>query len=180
MKPLDWSRSADRAGEALNEENETQAALGNLGWAYFKLGDTEKALEFFLEVIQNELRGLEITVIEIKWLATTAYVYMDTGKIEPARQSYRRALELARQINSKGDIAGILVDLAQVAVAAGSADEADSYAKQAWALAQESGNRDDQSDVLAIQLQAAALRGDRTGAEALLHDVETHLKARHR
>jgi CHAT domain-containing protein len=60
-----------------------------------------------------------------------------------------------------------------VAVAAGNADEADSYAKRAFALAKESGNRDDQSDILAIQLQAAALRGDAARAEALLHEVKT-------
>ncbi len=169
---LDWSKAAYGLSVQSGAEDLAQVASGNLGWAYFKLGDRERALELLLEA-QKRAAKLGDVLFEIKWLSTIAYVYMDTGKIEPARQAYLRALQSARAINSKGDIAGILVDLAQVAVAAGNAEEAELYADQASALARESGNRDDQSDVLAIQLQAAALHGNRTRAEMLLRDVET-------
>jgi CHAT domain-containing protein len=168
---LDWSRSAYRLAMERGEEDVAQAASGNMGWAYFKLGDRERALELLSEARMRAAR-LGDVLFEIKWLSTIAFVYADTGTLEPAREAYLRALQSARAINSKGDIAGILVDLAQVAVGSGNADEADSYAKQALALARESGNRDDQSDILAIQLQAAALRGDKAGAERLLRDVE--------
>ncbi len=169
---MDWSRSAYQLAASSGEEDLAQVASGNLGWALFKLGDRDRALELLTEA-QTRAAMLGDVLVENRWLVTTGYIYMDSGKLPLARNAYLRALKLAQQIKSKGDIAGILVDLAQVAVAAGNADEADMYAKQALALAQESGNRDDQSDVLAIQLQAAALRGDRTRAEALLHDVET-------
>jgi CHAT domain-containing protein len=169
---MDWSRSAYQLAASSGEEDLAQVASGNLGWALFKLGDRDRALELLTEA-QKRAAMLGDVLVENRWLVTTGYIYMDSGKLPLARNAYLRALKLAQQINSKGDIAGILVDLAQVAVAAGNADEADSYAKQALALAQESGSRDDQCDVLAIQLQAAALRGDRTRAEALLHDVET-------
>jgi CHAT domain-containing protein len=169
---LDWSKAAYRLALQRGEEDLAQVASGNLGWAYFKLGDRERALELLQEA-QKRATKLGDILFEIKWLSTIAYVDADTGKLDAAKGAYLHALQSARTIDSKGDITGILVDLAQVAVATGNPDEADSYAKQAWDLAQESGNRDDQSDVLAIQLQAAVLRGDTARAERLLHDVET-------
>ncbi len=169
---LDWSRSAFRKATEWGEEDLLQVASGNLGWAFFRLGDRERALELFLDA-EKRAAKLGDTLFQIKWLTTTAYVYTEMGRVEPAREAYERALNSARQINSKGDIAGILIDLGAVAVRAGNAAEADGYANQALALAQESGNRDDRADAISVQLQAAALRGDRARAEALLRVVET-------
>jgi CHAT domain-containing protein/Tfp pilus assembly protein PilF len=169
---LDWSRSAYRKAADWGEEDLLQVASGNMGWAYFKLGDRERALELLVDA-EKRAAKLDDTLFQIKWLTTTAYVYMDLGRIEPAKEAYRRALISARQINSKEDIAGILIDLGQVALRAGNPDEADAYAGQAMKLAKESGNGGDRADAIAIQLQAAALRGDRARAEGLLHDVET-------
>jgi CHAT domain-containing protein len=168
---LDWSTSAYRLATDIGAEDLAQVASGNLGWAYFKLGDRERALEQLVEA-EKRAAGLDDTLFQIKWLTTTAYVYTDLGRVDAAKEAYQRALNSARQINSKGDIAGILIDLGQVAIRAGNADEADGYANQAMVLAQESGSRDDRADAMAIQLQAAALRGDKERAETLLHEVE--------
>ncbi|HEY1895332.1 MAG TPA: CHAT domain-containing protein [Terracidiphilus sp.] len=169
---MDWSKSAFQLAASAGEEDLAQVASGNLGWAYFKLGDRDRALRLLTEA-EKRTAALGDELEENRWLVTTGYVYMDSGKVELARDAYLRALKLAQQINSKGDIAGILIDLAQAAIVSGNPDEADTYAAKALPLAQESGNRADQSDILAIQLQAAALRGDATRAEALLHEVKT-------
>jgi CHAT domain-containing protein/tetratricopeptide (TPR) repeat protein len=168
---VDWSKSAYRLAVESGEQDLAQVASGNLGWAYFKLGDRERALQVVLEAERLAAR-LGDTLAEVRWSSTTGYVYMDSGQIDRAEAAYLRALSLARRINSKADIAGILIDLAQVSAVAGKADQAETYANQALTLAQQSGNRGDQADLLAIQLQAAALHGDRARAEALLQQVE--------
>ncbi len=168
---LDWSTKAYRLATSIAAEDLAQVASGNLGWAYFKLGDRERALDLLLEAEKRAAR-LGDVLYEIKWLTTTAYVHMDSGDAAQARQAYQRALESARRIHSREDIASILIDLAQVSISTGNADDAESYGREAQALAQESGNRADQADILAIQLQAAALRADRSRAEQLMHQIE--------
>ena len=39
---VDWSRTAYRSAVDLGAEDKVQIASGNLGWAYFQLGDDEK------------------------------------------------------------------------------------------------------------------------------------------
>jgi CHAT domain-containing protein/tetratricopeptide (TPR) repeat protein len=168
---LDWSRSAYRIAIDDGQEDMAQTASGNLGWAFFKLGDRERALELFLEAEAHAAK-LGDTVLQIQWLNTTGYVYMDEGRIQLARESYRRALQLARQINSKEDIATNLTVLAQASIASGNADEADAYANQALAMSQGGGHGSEWFDILAVQLQAATLRGDKNRAEALLREIE--------
>jgi CHAT domain-containing protein len=155
----------------LGGEDLEQNALGNLGWAYSGLGDGDRALELFLEA-EKRAKNLGDVRDDIKWLTDAGYVYTNAGKIKAANEVYDQALQLARHINSKEDISNILTDLALVAVATDNADEADKYANQAIAMAQKSGSRPDMLDAIAIQMQAAALRGDTSRAEQLLREVE--------
>ena len=66
-----------------------QLASGNLGWAYFQLGDDEKALEQFLEAEKSATK-LGNLRDELKWISDAGYVYHDTGDLTRATQSYRR------------------------------------------------------------------------------------------
>jgi len=168
---VDWSKLAYQVGEELGEENQVQGALGNLGAAYFGLGDPERALQLFSEA---EHRAADIGNMrdQLKWLTTIGYVHMDAGQLLFAKNSYEQSLQLARDIDSKEDIADITADLAQVSVALGKPDEADVYLKRVIGMAQQSGSRPDMIDAVAIQMQAAALRGDIAGARQLLSDVE--------
>jgi CHAT domain-containing protein len=166
-----WSISASQVALELGGEDLEQNALGNLGWAYSGLGDGDRALELFLEA-EKRAKNLGDVRDDIKWLTDAGYVYTNAGKIKAANEVYDQALQLARHINSKEDISNILTDLALVAVATDNADEADKYANQAIAMAQKSGSRPDMLDAIAIQMQAAALRGDTSRAEQLLREVE--------
>jgi CHAT domain-containing protein len=169
---VDWSKSAYRIATELGFEDLAQVSSGNLGWAYFRLGDAEKALELFLEAEKSAAKLGDVSD-QLKWLTDVGYVYTNAGKIKAANEAYGQALQLARHINSKEDISSILTDLALVAVATGNVDEANRYANQAIILAQKSGSRPDLLDAIAIQMQAAALRGDTQRAEELIRQVET-------
>lgn len=100
---LDWSRSAYRVALEFGAEDKAMIASGNLGWAFYELGDDEKALDQFLEAEKSATR-LGNLRDELKWISDAGYVYRDSGDLTRAAQSYRQALDLARQIDSKEDI----------------------------------------------------------------------------
>jgi CHAT domain-containing protein len=166
-----WSKSAYQSAGELGAEDIVQNAIGNLGWAYFKLGESDKALELLLEA-RRRASALGDTEDEIKWLTTSGYIFMTTNRSDDAKHSYSAALQAARRTNSREDMSNILIDLAEVSVISGAAAEADFYVAQAFFMAAESGSRPDVMDAEAIQMQAAALRNDQPRAEKLLHEVE--------
>jgi CHAT domain-containing protein len=169
---VDWSSSAYRAATALGAEDLAQVASGNLGWAYFRLGDTERALELFLDA---EKRASDIGDLRSKltWLKTAAYVYQDAGDITRAYQSDREALEISKQTGSRDDTLSSLEDLAHVAVEAGKLDEADAFIAEATPLAQESSNRLDELDLMLAQGKIAAARRQDHQAKDIFRAVET-------
>jgi CHAT domain-containing protein len=169
---LDWSRSAQDAATRIDAEDLAEAAKGNLGWAYFRLGDAERALELFVQA-EADAAALGDTRDQLRWLTTTGYVYLNEGNTQAAIEAFRKALELAQRLNSKEDISDNLTNLAQAAVESGNGPEADAYAARALAMAKESGSKPDMLDAIAIQMQAAALRGDTARAVHLLAEVES-------
>ena len=168
---LDWSESAYNAAMSLDAQDLAQVALGNLGWAYFGLGDYERALGLFLDA-ERRAAKLGDVLYDIRWLTTAGYVYTYTNRAPLAKQAYQHALQIARRIGSKEDISDITTDLALVAIASGKSDEAEAGADQAFAMAKQSGSRPDMMDAVAIKMQAAALRGDAAQAKDLLEQVE--------
>ncbi len=167
---LDWSRAAYRASVGLSADDLAQVASGNLGWAYFELGDAERALELFLEA-ESRASKLGDVRFEIKWLTTAGYVYQRTGDLSRASQAYSRALGLAKQIDSKEEIINSLEDLSHVSIEAGSLDVADRYVEQLEPLVRASGNRLDVLDVMLAQGRIAAARREDQRAEEAFRTV---------
>ncbi len=168
---VDWSTSAYKSALTLGAEDLAQNALGNLGWAYFKLGDSEKALDLFVEAEKSASR-LGDPSDQIKWLANAGYVYQNTGNLTQAAPYYRRALELAKHINSEDDIVTSLEDLAHISVEKGQLDDANSYVDQINQLIRRNGNRLDALDVMLAQGRIAAARREDPRAETIFRAVE--------
>jgi CHAT domain-containing protein len=168
---MDWSKSAIRACTELRAEDLTERATGNLGWAYFQLGDTERALELFIDA---KVRAEKLGDIreELKRLTTAGNVYQETGDIPRATLAYEQALDLARGINSKEDIVNSLEDLAHASIDAGRPGDADRYLQQLNPLLQEDNNRLDALDVALAQARIAAAKRNDKDAEQLFREVE--------
>ncbi len=168
---MDWSRRAYQTAEARGYENFAQVAEGNLGWAYFQLGDDERGLEQFL-VAENSATRLGNVRSELKWLTTAGYVYRDSGDWDRAARSYRQVLNLAQQIHSHEDIVNALQDLATVSVLNGNFGEADAVIAQLQRM-----NNDDDVHPSATLLETmgmlAAVRRQPAQAEACFHSVQT-------
>ncbi len=167
----DWYRFASRAAVALQAEDLAQRSLGNLGWAYFELGDPTRALDLILDA-QHHARALGNFSAEVSWLTMAGDVYWRIGEFVRATQSYSQALVLAKQIESKEDIVNTLEDLAHASIDAGKLKEADGYLQKLEPLLRANGNRLDALDVTLAQARIAAANHNNTSAESLSRIVE--------
>jgi len=94
---LDWANASRQMAIPLGFSDLAQTALGNMGWAYYKLGDPEKAEGMFLEARDKALKLGNVTD-GIRWLLDVGYLYFDSRKLTAAEQSFRQSLDLAQKL----------------------------------------------------------------------------------
>jgi len=169
---IDRSEAAYEAAQSIDAKIVELVVKGNLGWAYYKLGDAEKAL-----LLSAETEGLAAQLGDVSdqenELTNIGYIYMDSRKFDLAAQSFQQALSLAERIQAKEDIYNVLRVLARLSLQTGDLMKASQYAQRALNIARESGNHVDELYPILVQGQVAALRGDPTEAENKFHAVET-------
>ncbi len=167
---LDWASAARQISLAQGYADVSQTALGNMGWAYYKLGDPEKAEAMFTEARKQAEKLGDITD-QIRWTTDAAYIDLDADKLAAAEQSYRQSLSLAQKIKSREDIFNALQALAFVSEQTGKLDDAKRYADQALSMAQEDKNGRDEVYPRLVQGRIAARLHDNTTAENTFREV---------
>ncbi|HYK90548.1 MAG TPA: CHAT domain-containing protein, partial [Acidobacteriota bacterium] len=167
---LDWATAARSLAASLGFADITQQSLGNMGWAYYKLGDTEKAEQLFGEALK-QAEGAGNLTDQIRWLTTTAYMSMDAGDFKRAERSFRESLKLAQAINSRADIVNSLIALAFVSEQTNKLDDAKRYADEALSMARADGNKRDEVYPRLVQGRVAARQHDAATAEDAFHEV---------
>ena len=136
---LDWAENCYQISKSLEADDLAQNALGNLGWAYYKLGESRRAEELFVEA-ENRATHLADVTDQVKWLTTIGYVYLDDHEYAKAERYYHQALDLARQ-STRQDVIDALSSLALVAERMGNLEKARDYADKTIALVPDDGNR---------------------------------------
>jgi len=172
---IDWSNAAYTAARALDARLIMEIVEGNLGWAYYKMGDSERSSNLYVEAYKHA-KELGDLFDEVKWLTATGYVYLDAGKFSVAEDYYRRSLDLARKIDSKEDILNSLIALAFVTVRTGQLDLAKQYSDEAIASAHADGNRSDELYPMLAKGQIALRAGDLPQAEQIFREIATDPK----
>jgi CHAT domain-containing protein len=147
-----------------------EAALGNMGWAYYKLGDPEKA-EGILVKAEKQANVIDV-VDQIKWLQASSYIYLDEGKISDADRSSRKAVDLARKMDNKEDLINSLTALAFVAEQAGKLEEAKGYADEALNIGKTYQKDEYFPYPLVIEGRIDARQHNAHAAEVEFHEVE--------
>lgn len=165
----DQSDAAYETAAALHAARVALVAQGNSGWASYRLGDSEKALEAFQQTEQRATQLGDIFDQENE-LTNIGYIYMDQRKYDLAEQSFQRALELATGIAAKQDEYNALRVLARLALQQDDLDRASRYAEQALGIA--NGNHVDELYPLLVQGQIAARRRDAVKARQVFEAVE--------
>ena len=168
---VDRSKDANELAKRIDARIPELVTECNIGWAYYKLGDSERALELCAD---SERKASELSDIFAQENALTniGYVYMDAGKFALAASSFQSALSLAQKIDAKQDIFNATRVLARLFLQTGDFESAGRYADQASQVAQGTGNRSDELYPILVQGQLAARRGDRARAESIFHDIE--------
>ncbi len=172
-----FDEALDRAGAAREialskgAAQIAQTALGDMGWAYYKLGDSEKAEGMFMEA-EKQAEKLGQVASEAGWLGDAGYAYMDDGDFQDAERSFQLSLKLAQQINSREDIMDARTALAFLSEKAGKIEDAKRNADEALAMARSYGNGVDIVYPMLVEGRIAARRNDTAAAEAAFHQVE--------
>jgi CHAT domain-containing protein len=167
---IDWSMAAHQSSAALGFQDIELVASGNLGLAYYRIGDAEKALNLFVDA-EKRAEQLGDVVDQVAWLIYAGYVYTDDRDYSRAEQIYSQALSLAQGIDSKQDIFEALRALARVSLKAENFERAEKYANQAFVAANQSENRRDQIYPRLMQGQVLANRGDVRDAQNVFQEV---------
>ena len=167
---LDLASAARKISVSRGLMSVAEKALGNMAWAYYKLGDLEKAEGMFTEA-RDGARQLGDPVSEVGWLTDLGYVYMDQGNLPSAESAFQQSLDLARKINSREDIINSLIALAFVSEQTGKLDDAKRYSDEALGMAQADKNGRDVVYPLLVEGRIAARRSDAGTAESDFREV---------
>jgi len=144
---------------------------GNVGWARYRLGDSEAALELSTQAEKEAAERGDVFDQE-NLLTNIGYIYMDQRRFDLAAESFEHALELAEGIKAKQDIYNVLRVLARLALQTGDLDKANGYAEQALQIAHAAGIHADELYPTLVEGQVAAQRGDAAKAAQIFESVE--------
>ncbi len=173
---IDLTDSAYRRSTILGSDGVAQGALGNLGWAYYYLGDTEKSLKLSVEAAALAGRTGNVTA-QLTWLTAAGNVYAGRGNLAGAKQSYREALDLANKTRGPEAIHDAYRALALVSVESGELDEARQYSDKAFEMAHADKDRLGELYSLLVKGLIAAQSHDATEADRIFREVEGDPKA---
>jgi CHAT domain-containing protein len=165
---LDRATAARKIAIPQGFEDVAQTALGNMGWAYYKLGDAERAKETFIEAKKQAERLADFTD-QVTWLQAIGYVDLDANRLDAAQQSFQQSFDLAKHTN-RGDMIDSLTALAFVCEQAGKLDEAKRYDDEALSMARA---ENDPASVypLLVRGRLAVKSSDFTNAERTFREV---------
>jgi CHAT domain-containing protein/Tfp pilus assembly protein PilF len=168
---IDWTDAAFRTSSVLGAGSVETKVFGNLGWAYYNLGDPEKSLELSLEAEKRAIEADDI-IDQLSWITNAGYVYAGVGDLARAKQSYLKALDLATRIGGKQGIYNALRALALVSVESGELQQARKYSDDAIAIARADNNRLDELYPLLVEGLIAARSSNKAEADRIFHEVE--------
>ena len=173
---IDWLSAANRKAQSLEDRQATQKTLGNLAWAYYKMGDFDRALALGSEA-ERKAHDLGTIHDEIQWLNNLGLVYYDMNQPSVAEGYYRRSLALAEETKNSAQVIDALTSLAFVSVQTGQLSEAQQYAEQVFEKAHARNDWESEVDALLVEGQVDARRGNPGQAETLFREVTSDPKS---
>ena len=168
---IDRSEAAHQIAKIAGAEILELVTQGNIGWAFYRLGDSEKALELSLEA-EKKAAALGDVFDQENELTNIGYIYMDERKFDMGAHSFQQALALAEGINAQQDVYNALRVLARLALQTDDEPRAEDYAERALAIARKGGNHVDELYPMLVHGQVAARRGDGPKAREILERVK--------
>jgi CHAT domain-containing protein len=130
---IERNQKALESARSLKMGGAEATILGNLGWAYFVLGDYQNSLRFYKEGAEfSERIGLK--GYSAYWYTGVANTYMATHHYAETEELSKHTLERARSIGDAETITQCLNTLAEVSLRVGQLDEGEKYNQEAVQL----------------------------------------------
>jgi CHAT domain-containing protein/Flp pilus assembly protein TadD len=164
---IDWSNRAYELSQALGARQLLEKIVGNLGWAYFKVGDYEKAQELMQDA-ERRAHELDAPIDRVEWLTNLGLIEVKLNRPDLAEQHYETSLTIAKELREQEQIADSLTALALVSVQRGQFRQARTYADQAIAIAHSQQKRVAELYPELAKGQALAGMDDLAGAEKIV------------
>jgi CHAT domain-containing protein len=101
------SQEAADFAQSVQARRELQLAWGNMGWAYYNLGDFENALANFRRAEQLA-REIGMTVTQIAWRQDAGLAHYKLGLLQEARKDEEEALRAALAVPAKPIAGGVV------------------------------------------------------------------------
>jgi tetratricopeptide (TPR) repeat protein len=150
LKPKDrinWLEAGLQAARVLKDRKAEAAHLGNLGLAYYRLGEARKAIEIH-EGHLALAREIGDRHSEGQALGNLGLAYADLGEVHKAIQFYDLRLAIAREIGDRRAEAAVLGNLGVAYKNLGEVHKAIQFYEQDLAIAREIGDRRGEGAVL--------------------------------
>jgi tetratricopeptide (TPR) repeat protein len=129
-----------RAAQKLTNRFVEGAFLGNLGSAFFFLGQVERAIDYYQQALVIS-REIGPRYNEGVWLANLGNAYTSLGREERAIDYYQQALVIAQEMGDRRNAGRNFGSLGLAYTSLGREEQAIDYYQQALVIAQEMGDR---------------------------------------
>ncbi len=167
---IDWANASLQASHSINARQLIEVVSGNLGWAYYKMGDLARSLEQYQEA-ERQAKDLGIDVDRTAWLGNIGRVYFETGQFSLAEQYYQQALQLAQTNGDQIQTIQGFTALALLCVQQQRIEPARQYAQQAYELAHTGDNHLEEQYALLVNAEISALSNDEAYAEKTFREI---------
>ena len=142
----------------------------DLGWCFFKLGNYDKALEYYAQAESFAARS-GMAKNQLEALSSIGEVHIEQQDAAGAEHFLQRALAISRSLGDKSSVAMILNNLAIVSVIEGKLDAAEQYNHESLDLEAATHDYLWLNNVRVTEAQIQQARGNLTKAEELLSQV---------
>jgi len=133
---IDIDDSALQFSRSLGRQGDTATILGNIAWAYFELGDFERALDFYVQGAQaSEKVGLR--GYSDYWFSGAANSYLALHKYALAEDLAQTTLKRARELKDAETETICLNTLTEVSLRKGQFVAAERYNREALKMGEE-------------------------------------------
>jgi len=167
---IDWTNLAYSAAQSLDARQIMEKASGNRAWAFYKMGDFERALPLVSEA-ETSAHQLGFVIDEVAWLNNHGLIYFQMDQLPLAESYFLRSLKLVQETQNRSQIVDALNSLSYVLVSEGQFDEARRYNDQAIALTRDLNDRMSELPTQLVRGQIAARTGNSADAQKLLAGV---------
>jgi CHAT domain-containing protein len=147
-----------------------EAALGDLGEAYFHLGDFEKALSSSQQA-EKEAKEIGTTSGQLDWLGNEGSAYYRLGDLQQAKACYEQSIKAALAIDNREAIVVFESELAYLLFQEGQFDSAKTHSDNAIRIARVSGDQAGELEPLVLQALLAARQANGKDAERILIQI---------